>query len=397
MAVWLMSPRAPTYAASTSTACHARSARRRRLCSGSAAAARCRAAGYLQSRRLAARSACRCEESGARRVLIDTDPGVDDALAILLALGSQRVSLHGLTIALGNGKDIRDLGSNAKLLLRLSNAAPVPVSLGDDSLATSCEGATVSRKGMEKQLVHGEDNLGNVGAKYGKCDEDYRDFHPLKAPEFIYDVCRRFPGEVSVVCIGPLNNLAEALQQHPDLPELVREVLIMGGAFGLRRGNRTPAAEANFYHAPEAAQAVLTAKFKRVVVAGLDVTHQTEMRELRAACVAASPGSVISQFIWDVCETYMNVYHDWGETVAPAHDVVPIMYLLRPELFEAEEVRVEVETAPAALTRGMSIADWKGQWGKEPNCLVVTQIRDVAAFTAAFVAAMARLPLGVGG
>ncbi|CAK9038231.1 unnamed protein product [Durusdinium trenchii] len=358
--------------------------------------------GYLQSRRLAARSACRCEESGARRVLIDTDPGVDDALAILLALGSQRVSLHGLTIALGNGKDIRDLGSNAKLLLRLSNAAPVPVSLGDDSLATSCEGATVSRKGMEKQLVHGEDNLGNVGAKYGKCDEDYRDFHPLKAPEFIYDVCRRFPGEVSVVCIGPLNNLAEALQQHPDLPELVRdlvrrEVLIMGGAFGLRRGNRTPAAEANFYHAPEAAQAVLTAKFKRVVVAGLDVTHQTEMRELRAACVAASPGSVISQFIWDVCETYMNVYHDWGETVAPAHDVVPIMYLLRPELFEAEEVRVEVETAPAALTRGMSIADWKGQWGKEPNCLVVTQIRDVAAFTAAFVAAMARLPLGVGG
>lgn len=171
----------------------------------------------------------------------------------------------------------------------------------------------------------------------------------------------------------------------------------MGGAFGLRRGNRTPAAEANFYHAPEAAQAVLTAKFKRVVVAGLDVTHQTEMRELRAACVAAAPGSVISQFIWDVCETYMNVYHDWGETVAPAHDVVPIMYLLRPELFEAEEVRVEVETAPAALTRGMSIADWKGQWGKEPNCLVVTQIRDVAAFTAAFVAAMARLPLGVGG
>jgi len=314
---------------------------------------------------------------------------VDDALAILLALGSEQLQVDGLSIALGNCKDIRALGSNAKMLLRLANAELVPVSLGEQPEGAHGGGAVVSRKGMKEQLVHGADHLGNVGEKYGKCDADYEGFHPLPAPEFIYTQCSRFPGEITLVCIGALHNLAKSLESHPDLPELVREVVIMGGAFGERRGNRTPAAEANFFDGPEAAQAVLTANFRKVVLAGLDITHQTDMRILRQAC-RESP-SFLSQFIWDLCETYMNVYHDWGETLAPAHDTIPIMYLVRPDLFEGQEVRVEVETK-GTLTRGMSVVDWKGQWGKASNCLVLKEIVDSDAFTQAFVDAIGRLP-----
>ncbi|CAJ1419204.1 unnamed protein product, partial [Effrenium voratum] len=331
-----------------------------------------------------------CEPaSSPRRIIIDTDPGVDDALAILLALGCPELQVEALSIAMGNGKDIRALGSNAKLLLRLANAETVPVSLGAQPEGDVSEGATVKRRGMKEQLVHGADHMGNVGVKYGKRDADYSGFHQLPAPELIYDVCKRHPGEVTLVCIASLHNVASALQEHPDLPELVREVVIMGGAFGERRGNRTPSAEANFFDGPEAAQAVLTAGFRRVVLAGLDITHQTDMLPLRKACKESS--LPLSQFIWDLCENFITVYHDWGETLAPAHDAVPIMYLVHPDLFEGEEVRVEVETA-GVITKGMSIADWKGQWGKPPNCLLLRQIRDQPAFYRAFVGAMQRLP-----
>mmetsp|Transcript_23533 Transcript_23533/g.49239 ORF Transcript_23533/g.49239 Transcript_23533/m.49239 type:complete len:384 (+) Transcript_23533:20-1171(+) len=328
----------------------------------------------------------------ARRILIDTDPGVDDALAILLASGSPELKLEGLSIAFGNGKDIAALGSNAKLLLRLAGLAETPVALGaqPDLHDHGEAGAMVGREGMKKALVHGEDHMGNVSAKYGKDASDRTGFHELAAPEFIYEMCKRSPQEITLVCIGPLHNLAAALDSHPDLPQLLREVIIMGGAFGERRGNRTPSAEANFFDGPEAAQAVLTAGFERLVLAGLDITHQTDMLVLRKACLES--GSALSQFVWELCENFINVYHDWGETLAPAHDAVPIMYLLRPDLFESQNVRVEVETR-GEITRGMSIADWKGQWGKERNCTVLRRIRDRDEFYRVFVRAIARLPV----
>mmetsp|Transcript_4999 Transcript_4999/g.13789 ORF Transcript_4999/g.13789 Transcript_4999/m.13789 type:complete len:389 (-) Transcript_4999:133-1299(-) len=324
-----------------------------------------------------------------RRILIDTDPGVDDALALLLAMGSDELQIEGLTIVFGNGKDIRVLGANAKLVARLAGLESLPVSLGaTPAVDNGTEGAAKGRAGGV--LVHGCDNLGNVAAKYGRCDADFSEFHALRAPEFIYQVCAQYPGEVTLVCIGPLRNLAAALESHPDLPFLVQEVVIMGGAFGARRGNRTPAAEANFIDDPEAARAVLRANFRKVVVAGLDVTHQTDTRLLCKSCSDAN--LPLSNFVWDVCEHYANIYRGWGETVAPAHDTAPVMYLLRPDLFDSKHVRVEVETR-GEFTRGMSVADWRGQWGKEPNCIVLTSIVDKDAYSRVFVEAVARLPL----
>ncbi|OLP77299.1 putative uridine nucleosidase 2 [Symbiodinium microadriaticum] len=276
--------------------------------------------------------------ASARRIVIDTDPGVDDALAILLASGSPELKLEG---------------SNAKLLLRLAGLAETPVALGaQPDLNDGEAGAMVSRE----------------GAKYGKDASDRTGFHELAAPEFIYEICKghmqpvlfahllvslvrylaRNPREITLVCIGPLHNLAAALDSHPDLPQLLCEVVIMGGAFGERRGNRTPSAEANFFDGPEAAQA------RR----GLDITHQTDMLVLRKACLES--GSALSQFVWELCENFINVYHaalpvrfatiavmmvgdtrDWGETLAPAHDadfVVRLSGALR-ELSESGKVR----------------------------------------------------------
>ncbi|CAE7473820.1 URH2 [Symbiodinium necroappetens] len=231
-------------------------------------------------------------ESGIRR-----DRGVDDALAILLASGSPELKLEG---------------SNAKMLLRLVGLAETPVALGaQPDLHDGEAGAMVSREGMKKALVHGEDHMGNVSAKYGKDASDRTGFHELAAPEFIYEMCKCSlncsPREITLVCIGPLHNLAAALDLHPDLPQLLREVVIMGGAFGERRGNRTPSAEANFFDGPEAAQAVLTAGFERLVLAGLDITHQTDMLVLRKECLES--GSALSQFVWELCENFINVYH----------------------------------------------------------------------------------------
>ncbi|CAE7631715.1 unnamed protein product, partial [Symbiodinium pilosum] len=282
--------------------------------------------------------------------------------------------------------------SNAKLILRLAGQMKAPVALGRQPSAVGDHddaGAVVSREGMKKTLVHGEDHMGNVSAKYGKCAADRTGFHELDAPEFIYELCKRYPRDITLVCIGPLHNLAAALDAHPDLPELLREVVIMGGAFGERRGNRTPSAEANFFDDPDAAQAVLTAGFEHLILAGLDITHQTDMLVLRKACLQS--GSSLSQFVWDLCENFISVYHDWGETLAPAHDTVPIMYLLRPDLFESQSVRVEVETK-GEITRGMSIADWKGQWNKPKNCTVLRKITDRDEFYRVFVRAIARLP-----
>lgn len=318
-------------------------------------------------------------------VIIDTDPGIDDALALLLALGSQtpcaegrQLKVEGLSIVCGNGCDARTLGANARLVLRLAGCEGVPVSLGEPKQGLT--GAT---------HVHGEDGMGNCAEKYERRPSDFEAFDARLPAEFIYQTCAAAPGQVTILCIGPLTNLAAALAAHPDLPALAKEVVVMGGAVGARRGNRTPTAEANFFDDPESAQAVLTAGFAKLVLAGLDVTHQTDVGVLREGCKEQLGEVPRARFIWDICEHYMEVYRGFGQSIAPAHDAVPAMYLVRPDLFTSQRVRVEVETA-GSLTKGMSVADWKGQWGKEPNCEVLLTV-DAEGFTRAFVSAISRL------
>lgn len=318
-----------------------------------------------------------------RSIIIDTDPGVDDAVALLLALGSShQLCVNGVTIVCGNSKDIKALGANAKLILRLVERDDIPVRLGHTSACS------VGISNASAVRVHGEDGLGGCAERYGRVAADFDGFHEQLAHDFIYETCARAPGTVSLVCLGPLTNVALALSMHPELPQLVREIVIMGGSVGEPRGNRTPAAEANFAHDPEAAQAVLTAGFKNVVLVGLNVTHQTNLANLCAAC--ADLNTTISRFVCDICQNYIEQYRQWKQPLAPAHDALCILYLLHPNVFTKQSVRVEVETC-GVLTRGMSIADWNKRWEKPENCEVLMGV-DAEALYASVVAAIQSLP-----
>lgn len=326
------------------------------------------------------------QRSEARRIIIDTDPGVDDALAILLAFGAKNIQVEGLTIVCGNGKDIRRLGANAKLLARTAGYPDVPVCLGDAPLDESQAAQDIPVH------VHGEDGLGDVAAEYGRTDADFEGFHSKSAAQFIADTCAASPGEITLVCIAPLSNVAAAMSLRSDLPQLVKELVIMGGAVhGELRGNRTPAAEANFVGDPEAAQATLTAGFRSVVLADLGITHQTDMSVLREACIKELPKSLVPKMIYAVSQAFIDCYtKTFKQPLAPAHDVVAVMYLMRPTLFTTKAARVEVELQ-GTLTRGMSVADWKGRWQKPMNCEVLMTV-DIEPFVNEYVTAMRNLP-----
>lgn len=321
-----------------------------------------------------------------RRVIIDTDPGVDDALAILLAFGAKNIVVEGLTVVCGNGKDIKKLGANAKLLARVAGYPDVPVCLGDAPLDETEAAQDVPVH------VHGEDGLGDVAEKYGRTDADFRNFHSQTAARWIVETCSAHPGEITIVAIGPLSNVAAALALCPELPKLVHELVIMGGCVhGELRGNRTCAAEANFVGDPEAAQATLTAGFESIILADLGMTHQTDISVLRDACIREMPESAVAKMIYAVSQAFIDCYlKTFKQPKAPAHDVVAVMYLVRPELFTKRAARVEVELE-GKLTRGMSVADWSGRWQKPMNTEVLMSV-DTERFVEEFVAAVRCLP-----
>lgn len=332
----------------------------------------------------------------ARRVIIDTDPGVDDTFALLLALGSAHaITVEGVTIVPGNGKSPQQLGANARLIARTAGVPDLPIFLASPKTAAGASVANadpcVRINGPDQ--VHGADSLGNAAAALGQTDADFADFPETDAVEFIFNTCASAPGEITIVCIGPLINLAACLAEHPELPSLVHQVVVMGGAVhGELRGNRTPTAEANFYDDPEAAQAVFTAGFSNLVLADLGVTHQTDLKVLTESCVSQLPaGSKAVQLIDSVSSCYINCYLSiFKMPVAPAHDVVCVMYLLRPDIFEEAAARVEVETK-GELTRGMSVVDWRGNWGRPNNCQVLMKV-DFEQFVQEFVKAIGNLP-----
>src|SRR5260221_4748734 len=198
----------------------------------------------------------------ARKIIIDTDPGVDDTMAIFFALKSPELELVGLTTIFGNVHT--DLATtNALRLLEIAGRTDIPVAKGADHAIAGPFGGPVP-------YVHGDDGQGNVRLPLPMTSP-----HPKPAAQFIVDQIMAQPGEITLVPIGPLTNVALALRLEPRITENVREVVLMGGnAFG--PGNATPAAEANIHNDPEAADVVLSAPWQ-VTMVGLDVTQRTIM------------------------------------------------------------------------------------------------------------------------
>jgi uridine nucleosidase len=197
-----------------------------------------------------------------KKIIIDTDPGVDDTIAICVALRSPEVQVIGLTSVFGNAPG-EVTAQNALRLVELEGHGDIPVARGSDVPLVF----PLERLGT---WVHGEDGMGNTHppAPRGKLVDQ-------TAAEFIIDTVRANPGEVTLVPVGPLTNLGLALRLDPGIAGLVKEVVIMGGAVACP-GNMTPVAEANIYHDPHAADMVMAAGWPLTIV-GLDVTHKTMM------------------------------------------------------------------------------------------------------------------------
>lgn len=286
---------------------------------------------------LSAVSLTQAEEVVPVKVIIDADPGIDDAMAILFALRSPALEVVGITTVFGN-TTIDHATTNALTLVGLAGSA-VPVARG-------AEHPLVKDLRSPPTFVHGADGLGEVGRQrpVGSVIEK-------SAAQFIVETARRFPGEITLVPVGPLTNIALALAIEPRLPELIKEVVLMGGAARVE-GNISPVAEANIFGDPHAADIVFKTPW-RVTMVGLDVTTRVRMTdEVLRRIAEANPR--LGEFIFSITRFYKSFYESRGvHDGFYVHDPSAIAYVIDPELFETEAARVRVATE--GLARGQTI------------------------------------------
>ena len=299
----------------------------------------------------------------ARKIIIDTDPGQDDAVAILLALASPEVEVLGITTVAGN-VPLPLTTRNARQIVELSGR-PVPIHSGADR--------PLNRDLVTAEYVHGKTGLDGIALPEPTV--------PLASEDgigFIIDTLRaEAPGTVTLVPIGPLTNIAQAFARAPDIVGRVQQVVLMGGAY-FEVGNVTPAAEFNIYVDPEAAAQVLASGVD-VVILPLDVTHRALtsadwIAGLRALGTRA--GEAVASWT-DFFERYDR--EKYGSEGAPLHDPCTIAWLIRPDLFSGRRINVEVETK-GEFTTGMTVADWWGVTGRAPNALFIRDVDRDALF-----------------
>jgi inosine-uridine nucleoside N-ribohydrolase len=293
-----------------------------------------------------------------KKIIIDTDPGVDDTIAIFTALRAPEVEVIGLTSVFGNAAG-ELTAQNALRLVELEGCADIPVARGSDV-------PLVFPLMQLGTWVHGEDGMGNTHppAPCGK---------PIdrSAAEFIVDMVRANPGEVTLMPVGPLTNLALALRLDPGIVNLVREVVLMGGVVA-HPGNMTPVAEANVYHDPHAADIVMAAGWPLVLV-GLDVTHKTIITPLLQQEIFKADNPAV-RFIEKILPCYQQFFDDiYGlKGAIYTHDPSAIAYVIQPELFKTESVPVFVETEGRCV--GQTVADWSRQWEPRPEVKVCLDV-----------------------
>ncbi|WP_308916778.1 nucleoside hydrolase [Jannaschia sp. LMIT008] len=308
------------------------------------------------------------------KIIIDTDPGQDDAVAILLALASPELNVLGITAVAGN-VPLDLTARNARIVCELAGRKDVPVFAG-------CE-RPLTRDLVTAEHVHGKTGLDGVELRDPKMP--LADGH---AVDFIVDtLCREPPGSVTLCPLGPLTNIATALRRAPDITSRIARIVLMGGAY-FEVGNITPAAEFNIYVDPEAAKAVFAAGIPLTVVP-LDCTHKALTTRARNDAIRG-----LGNRVGDVVAAWTGFFErfdkeKYGSEGAPLHDPLVIAWLLRPDLFTGREINVEIE-ADSDLTRGMTVADWWGVTDREPNALFLGDV-DADGFFAMLTERLARL------
>ncbi len=310
-----------------------------------------------------------------RKIIIDTDPGQDDAVAILLALASpEDIDVLGITAVAGN-VPLPLTQKNARIVCELAGKRDTRVFAGCD--------APLARKLVTAEHVHGKTGLDGP-----QMDDPTMPLQDQHGVDFIIETLRNEPsGTVTLCPIGPLTNIATAFQRAPDIIPRVQEIVLMGGAY-FEVGNITPTAEFNIYVDPEAAKIVFEAGVPLVAMP-LDVTHKALTTKPRISAFRAM-GTQVGDMVaaWtDFFERFdMEKY---GSEGAPLHDPCTIAYLIQPDLFTGRHINVEVET-DGALTLGMTVADWWRVTDRPANTMFMKDI-DAAGFYDLLATRLARL------
>lgn len=288
-------------------------------------------------------------------IILDVDPGHDDAVAILLACGAPELDLRAVTTVAGN-VPLEKTTRNALRILSLIGRTDVPVAAG--------AAAPLARSLRTAEDIHGESGLEGpeIPGEIFSAEE-------RGATELIADVLSESSEPVTLVPTGPLTNVATLLREHPELRDRITRVSLMGGSIGL--GNTTPAAEFNIYVDPEAAKEVFESGLE-ITMSGLDVTHRAgaspdERERLRSV---GTVGGVVAGLLEFFAETYERVF---GFDSPPLHDPVAVAAVLEPGVLETRLMRVDVE-CEGELTRGETVCDFYGVTGKPPNAEVGVEL-----------------------
>ena len=305
----------------------------------------------------------------SHKIILDTDPGIDDAMAILFAEAHPAIELLAITTVFGNATI--ENGTRNALWLKQKYGMKADVARGAAApLLREPVGPTT--------VVHGPSGFGDVQAGEVTLIPD-----PRPAWQYIVETVKAHPGEITLVTIGPLTNLALALEAAPEVAALVKEVVVMGGAFGVNghRGNVTPYAEANIHDDPDAADRVFTAPWPLVII-GLDVTQQSiftadYLDALRDD--AGEPG----RFLWDVSRFYLRFYSERiGMAGCHVHDPSAIAYVIDPALFTLRKGPVRVITEGPAIGHTLQKFDDTrhphDEWADCPAQQVGVAVRDQA-------------------
>ena len=310
------------------------------------------------------------------KIIIDTDPGQDDAVAILLALASpDEIELLGITAVAGN-VPLSRTSTNARKVLELAGRPDIPVHAG-------CM-RPMLRKPRTAEYVHGPTGLNGPDLPEPKMP-----LGKAHGVDWIIETLMAHPaGTITLCTLGPLTNVGMALVKAPAIAERIGRIVMMAGAY-FEVGNVTPAAEFNVYVDPEAADVVMRSGVP-ITILPLDVTHQvlsTRDRIQKLRMLGNRTGRAVAEML-----TFSEAFDlkKYGWTGAPLHDPNVIAWLLAPELYNGREINVSIETV-SALTLGMTVADWWGVTDRPKNALFLRDV-DAKGFYALLTERLARLP-----
>ncbi len=309
-----------------------------------------------------------------RKIIIDTDPGQDDAVAILLALGSAELDIVGISAVAGN-VPLNLTEKNARKICELAGRPDIKVYAG-------------AIRPLARELVTAEEVHGKTGLNGPQLPDPTMKLQDQYAVDFIVETLMNEPsGTITLCALGPLTNVALALIREPRIAPRIKEIVLMGGGF-FEGGNVTPTAEFNIYVDPHAADIVFKAGIPTVMMP-LDVTHKALTTAKRTQAFRKL-GTRVGTATAEMLEFFERFDEEkYGTDGGPLHDPCVIAYLLKPELFEGRNCNVTVETS-SELTMGMTVIDWWGVTKRPQNAMVMRDI-DHDAFFALLLERLGRL------